>query len=51
MELMLADFCDWLFRKKLTSIKVSLNKEYRLEVKPVPLQKQRAQQNKGEVGK
>ena len=30
MELMLADFCDWLFKKKLTSIKVSLNKEYRL---------------------
>lgn len=33
MELMLSDFCDWLYKKHLTFIKVSLKKEYRLQIK------------------
>ncbi len=32
---MLYDFCTWLFKKKLTTIRIELNKEYRLETKPV----------------
>ena len=45
IELMLTDFCLWLFRRRLTPIKVNLKKEYRLESKPVPLVKHRSYKN------
>lgn len=35
MELMVFDFCNWLFIHKLTKIKPSLLKEYKLDYKPV----------------
>jgi hypothetical protein len=46
IELMLADFCTWLAKKKLTRIQIALKKEYRLEVKPVPLPKHRISSHK-----
>ena len=45
IELMLTDFCLWLFGRRLTPIKVNLKKEYRLESKPVPLVKHRSYKN------
>jgi hypothetical protein len=51
MELMLSDFCDWLFKKRLTLIKVSLKKEYRLERKLSPLEEQKIEAMKNESSK
>jgi hypothetical protein len=47
---MLSDFCDWLFKKQLTLVKVSLKKEYRLELKLVPIEhKKEVTENNGKV--
>lgn len=35
MELLVFDFCNWLNLHKLTMIKTSLPKDYRLDFKPV----------------
>lgn len=37
IELIIYDFCDWLVKKKLTSIKCNMKKEYKHYVKPNPL--------------
>lgn len=50
MELILSDFCGWLFKKRFSNIKVTLKKQYRLESKPVPLIKHRSSV-KGDAGK
>lgn len=34
MELLVFDFCNWLYLHKLTMIKTSLSKDYRLDFKP-----------------
>jgi hypothetical protein len=36
MELMLFDFCNWLYLRKLTPIRTSFAKDFRLDYKPPP---------------
>jgi hypothetical protein len=35
VELITSDFCSWLYRRKLTTIKIKLMREYKLDTKPV----------------
>jgi hypothetical protein len=36
MELMLFDFCTWLYLRKLTNIRASFAKDFKLDYKPPP---------------
>jgi hypothetical protein len=34
MQLLLFDFCSWLFNRRLTAIRVALPRDYRLDYRP-----------------
>ena len=49
MELMLFDFCNWLYLRKLTPIRTSFAKDFKLDYKPPPSKNRHAKQDHKEA--
>lgn len=49
MELLLFDFCNWLFLRKLTPIRTSFNRDFRLDYKPPPSKARQPKQDPRET--
>ena len=50
MELITHDFCNWLFQKKMTSIKVELSRDIEIDFQP-PISKLKSTPGKAESAK